>query len=495
MPIVDKILSLPFPVLNHIGYWIILLAAILEATPIFGLLIPGQFVVIIGGFFVKLGILDLGDTLFIAVVGAIMGDLVGYFLGKKYGHHFITKYGKYFFFKKEHFEKTKKLMNQHTGKTLVIGRFNSLTRAFAPFVAGSTDVSFIKFISYNIVGGVVWAVSFVMIGYIFGSSYEITSKYIGRFIFAAIVLSIFLIYLYIFTNKRKHIFTRYHLYTLVINIFSLYLFSKMIEDVIDGELVTTLDIFLNAKIIMLWNPLLNKIMIFVTNIASPTHLFALSLLLFGVLVYRKKWYYSLLLSFGMIGGMLFMIAIKFIIHRNRPVNALIEVSGYSFPSGHATIAIIFFSLLIYLFKDDIKNNILRYVFIISNIILLLLVGMSRIYLNVHWFSDVLAGFGLGLFWLTLLILVFKYMHYNEILIYLFYHYSSMFDKIQFHIQKWLALRRAKKLEQKPLQSKKDIIAEDAAFRQEAISMKPLILNRKDGEFSTDKSVHRKRTKK
>ena len=181
----------------------------------------------------------------------------------------------------------------------------------------------------------------------------------------------------------------------------------MIEDVMDGELITKLDVWLNAKIVLLWNPLLNKIMIFITNIASPTNLFILSLILFGILIYKKKWYYSLLLFFSMIGGLLFEVLIKLIMHRARPENALIEVSGYSFPSGHATMAIIFFSLLLYSFKDDIKNKSLKYIFIISNIVFFLLIGTSRVYFNVHWLSDVLAGFGLGLFLLTLLILIFK----------------------------------------------------------------------------------------
>ena len=407
MQIIDKILSLPFPVLNHWGYWIILFAAMLEASPIFGLLVPGQLIVIIGGFLVKLGILDIGDTIFIAASGAILGDLMGYMLGRKYGYSFITRYGRYFFFKKEQFEKTKRLMNQHAGKTLVIGRFNSLTRAFAPFVAGSSDISFIRFLMYNIVGGVSWAISFVMIGYIFGRSYEIAAKYAGTFIIIAVVLSVIIVYLYKLVNKRKRVFSKYHLYALILNIFSLYLFSKMIEDVVDGEMITGLDVWLSAKIVLLWSPPLNKIMIFITNIASPSHLAVMSLILLGILVYRKKWHCSLLLVFSMAGGMLLEVVTKLIVHRTRPGNALVEASGYSFPSGHATMAIIFFSLLAYSFKDDIRNKALRYIFIISNILLFMLIGFSRVYLNVHWLSDVLAGFGSGLFWLTLLILVFK----------------------------------------------------------------------------------------
>ncbi len=211
MSIINKILGLPFPVLNHWGYWVLLLAAILESSPLFGLLIPGQLIVVIGGFFVRLGILDFGDTIFIVALGAVLGDLIGYLLGKKYGYSFITRYGKYFFLKRKYFEKTKRLMNHHTGKTLIIGRFNPLTRAFAPFVAGSSDVSFLKFLAYNIIGGISWAISFVLIGYFFGKSYEIIDQYVGKFIFIVIILSIVILYLFKFINKRRHIFSKHFL--------------------------------------------------------------------------------------------------------------------------------------------------------------------------------------------------------------------------------------------------------------------------------------------
>jgi len=407
MSIVNNILNLPFPVLNHWGYWIVLIAAMLEASPLFGLFIPGQLIVIIGGFFVRLGIIDIGDTIFVAALGAILGDLIGYWLGRKYGYSFLTRFGKYFFFKKEYFDKTKILMNQHPGKTLIIGRFNSLTRAFAPFVAGSSNLPFAKFFIYNIIGGISWAITFVLAGYIFGKSYEIASKYIGRFIFIAIIVSIIFIYLYRFINKRKHIFTKYHLYALIINIFSLYLFSKMLEDIVSGDLVTKLDVWLNAKTVMIWNPILNNVMIVITHIMNSLYLVILSIILFIFLIYKKKWYYAILLVSSLLGGSLFEWLIKLIVHRARPENSLIDIAGYSFPSGHATMAIIFFSLLLYAFKDDIKNKGLKYLFIISNIILFFIIGFSRVYLNVHWLSDVLAGFALGLFWLTLLILVFK----------------------------------------------------------------------------------------
>jgi undecaprenyl-diphosphatase len=378
----------------------------LEASPIFGLLIPGQMVVILGGFFAKIGILEIGDVIWVAALGAITGDLISYYLGRKYGVSFILKYGKYFLFKERYFEKTRKLMTRHLKKTLIIGRFNSLTRSFAPFVAGASDVSFLKFNWCNITGGIIWAVLFVSVGYIFGKSYEFASQYIGKFIFFAIFFSILIVYVYRFINRRKHIFDKCHLYALFVNVFSLYLFSKMIEDVVDKELITNIDIWINEKMILFWTPTLNKIMIFITSIVNTNHLLILSILLLGVLAYRKKLYNSLLLIFGISGGLFFTFVIKLIIHRARPEGSLINISGFSFPSTHAAMALIFFSVLIYSFKDNIKGRIVKNAFVFTNILLFLLIGFSRIYLGVHWLSDVIAGFSLGLFWLTLLILIF-----------------------------------------------------------------------------------------
>lgn len=433
MTIIEKIQSLPLPVLNHWGYWIILAASLSEASPGFGILIPGQTIVILGGFFVKMGALDMGGVILVSAVGAIVGDLTGYVLGRKYGYSFIAKYGKYFFFKEDRFETVKNLIQNHAGKTLVFGRFNSFTRAFAPFAAGSSNVPLGQFLIYNFIGGISWAVTFVLMGYVFGKSYEVASRYLGKFIFIAVVLGLLFIFLYRFINKRKHIFTRYHLYMLVFNLFSLYLFAKMIEDVTDQEWITRVDVWVNAKMVLLWNPLLNKLMVTITTIANPVRLLIASIVLLGVLVLKKKWYYSWLLFFSMTGGLLFELLVKLIIHRARPENALIAVSGYSFPSGHATMSLIFFSMVLYAFKNDIRNKALRGVFIAANIILFVLIGSSRVYLDVHWLSDVIAGFSLGLFWLTLMILIFK------VVVAVSRRTDISFGRIKSHLKKYIVL--------------------------------------------------------
>lgn len=408
MQFIDTISSFSFLGFHYWGYVVLFIAAVSEAVPFVGLFVPGMTIVIAGGFMVKLGMLDIGYTIIIVAIGAIFGDLVGYVLGKRYGVSFLEKYGKYFFFHKEHYEKTKQLMNKHTGKSLIIGRFNSLTRAFVPFIAGSTHIPFKKFLIFNIVGGVAWAGSFVILGYVFGQSYEAMSKYVGKFITITIVVGIALVYFYNFINKNKQTFPKYHLYALLTNIFSLFVFTKIIESLVRSGFMLKIDMLISNNIVLLWFYGFNEIMIFASIFFRSFNLILFSAFLFIILLVKKKLYYATVLFTGIVGGVTLDFLIKFLMHRIGPLNSLISVNWYSFPSISMVIATIFFIILIYSFKDEIKSEVIKILFIISNVILLLFVGFSNIYSNVYWFSDVVAGLALGVFWITLLVLVFKF---------------------------------------------------------------------------------------
>jgi undecaprenyl-diphosphatase len=133
--------------------------------------------------------------------------------------------------------------------------------------------------------------------------------------------------------------------------------------------------------------------------------FVVAIFLF-VLHYKK---YSLLLLGAMAGGTLLVELFKTIIMSPRPLNGLIITSGYSFPSGHTVSSMVFFGVLTYfVWKnwDSVKTKALAGGFYIS---ITALVGFDRIYLNVHWFGDIVGSIFLGAFWVTLCILLFKYL--------------------------------------------------------------------------------------
>lgn len=163
----------------------------------------------------------------------------------------------------------------------------------------------------------------------------------------------------------------------------------------------TFDLAVSQSIVR--TPALTAFMIFITEIGGYLILGVLSALVFLALANRRRWVDTLVLIAGMVGGILIENVAKLLVHQSRPTGGLVEETGYSFPSGHAVMSIIFFSLLIYFYKNSIKNKIWRRIFLISAIFIALLIGFSRIYLSVHWASDVLAGIFLGAFWAGIVI--------------------------------------------------------------------------------------------
>jgi undecaprenyl-diphosphatase len=402
----DFLLNLPLPLLDHWGYIIIFVSAIVETLPIIGTFIPGHTIIILGGLLAKLGVFKIEAVLFAAAFGVIVGDLLAYYIGRKFGYDFVIRYGKYFFLNEGKYQKTKDMVSEHTGKALIVGRFSPFTRALAAFLAGIYKIKFTKFNFYSIIGGVSWSTLSVLLGYILGQGFEGAVKYFGRIVFAAIILIILIFISYRMLNRRRQVFVKKHSLYLAFNVVSIYVFSKMVGDYFSKESVYKFDLWLTQNIASVWQPWLNKLMIIITNIFSPESLLVITILAAIYFFVKKNWYKTVLIFLSSVGGLILGAIFKHLVGRSRPTDGLVLESGLSFPSQHSLMALIFFSLVIFVFTKKIKNKYLKGLFIFGNIFLIILVGFSRIYLRVHWFSDVMAGLALGLFWLTFLILVF-----------------------------------------------------------------------------------------
>ena len=117
-------------------------------------------------------------------------------------------------------------------------------------------------------------------------------------------------------------------------------------------------------------------------------------------IFLKEKRYKYLVASNLVIIFILNQALKMLFNRQRPVgNRLIEASGYSFPSGHSMISMAFYGLLIYLAYKNIKNKKLKYAICIGLTLLIVLIGISRIYLGVHYASDVAGGFLLSIAYL------------------------------------------------------------------------------------------------
>jgi membrane protein DedA with SNARE-associated domain/membrane-associated phospholipid phosphatase len=392
------------------GYAFIFFISIIEAMPLVGTVIPGHTAVVISGFLAQLEILNLWLVMIVASLGAIVGDLIGFYLGRKYGLQFIERFKRHFFFKQEYIEKTRAVIHAHVGKALFFGRFNPLTRPYVPFLVGVSHTPIRKFWFYNIIGGVTWAVSSVLVGYIFGYGYRAAAGIFGKAVVVAILFALIAMWGYRFANSRFQIFRKYELFVLILCLISLGTLFETIQDAwASHSFMANFDVWVNVFMGVHTGNTLTQIGTIISTVGSMVVMASAGIALGLGFLFRKKWR-SATISLLSVFLTLFSVGyLKSFFLRVRPENSIhIILTDPSFPSGHAAMAAAFFVVFVYLFTPLFRSWIKREIFIVICVLFTFAVGFSRLVLSVHWASDVIAGWSLGVFCSTSVILLVRY---------------------------------------------------------------------------------------
>lgn len=185
-----------------------------------------------------------------------------------------------------------------------------------------------------------------------------------------------------------------------VNIISLIVFILILLLVKLG-LFLKLDLTISSLMLLIQNNFLTSISKVIWFIFDTKSMIVISLLISILLWFKDSKKDSIFFISTMILNALFIFGIKFLTEIERPLNSLITETDFAFPSGHVTTAVVFFGILTYLFKNKSKD------FKILYILTILFIVFTRLYLNSHWLSDVLGGFALGTFILTLSIMIYK----------------------------------------------------------------------------------------
>jgi undecaprenyl-diphosphatase len=426
---------------NTLGAWTYLLVgtfAFAETGAFVGLVVPGETVMLLGGAVAGQGAIDIYLLIAIAWFSAWLGDTTSFFLGRRLGRDFVLRHGPRVGISHERFEKVEDYFSRHGGKTIFIGRFISLIRAFAPFVAGSSGMSYRAFVPFSILGTGLWASAHIMVGYLFSRSIETAGEYAAKGAFLlglliAVVIGVIVTtrYFRVAANRvatvrrmEQRAATRWLVvlgrryepqlrfvwnrvtpggtfgleFTSLMATLAVSLFVLVAYIVVVGREAgaTPGDLTAVEVVEYLNSGLLTDLSKLITWLGSGAFVWSLTAVCAALLAARRRWGELCVLLAGMTITQLGIHEIKDAVDRPRPPGpAGVSASGSSFPSGHAAHSVIYVWLAVTIVLRLRPGMARATAVVVAGFVVTALVGLSRVYLNVHYLSDVSAGWALG----------------------------------------------------------------------------------------------------
>jgi membrane protein DedA with SNARE-associated domain/membrane-associated phospholipid phosphatase len=429
--------------LETYGYLAVLVLVGLESL---GVPLPGETALLTASAYAASGHLSIVGVITSAAIGAMLGDAGAYWIGRTGGLPLVRRYGRFLRIDEAKVERVQQFFARHGGKTVFLGRFISLLRMLAALLAGVTRMPYGRFTLYNVAGGVCWSVLFGTLGYAFGRNLPQLEHAVGQAGAMIVLLGALLVVVIVAGRwvashaadivgrlrqvvKRiggspyvRRVRARYprawsfvagrlavseylglHLTIgLGLSLGALWLFAGIAEDIIHHDPLTQFDLTIAEAFRRHASPTGVAIAKGVSFLGSPVFIAAWGLAVIGVLLVRRQYPLLLGLVAALAGGSLLDVALKLLFHRARPTwdVPLLTAHGFSFPSGHAMGSLVAYGMLAYLLVRAARSRWQRVAPIACAVGLALLIGLSRMYLGVHYFSDVIGGYAAGVVWLA-----------------------------------------------------------------------------------------------
>ncbi len=426
-------------------YILIFFISLLESLALVGLFMPGSVLIVFAGFLAAHGKGTYLSLVIASTAGAMLGDLISFWLGARMGSTLLNRPS----FQKriDLFRKSQVFFIEHGGKSVLLGRFFGPLRPFIPFVAGSSHMNPKAFTAFALLAGALWGLAYPGIGYFFGSSWNLVRLWLGRFSFLVAALIGLVILNQLFWRKwlpklsrlavkfwhrlaygwgqvvatpfmRKVARRHPALWNFIADRFSLqhgtglyltsgFLFSACLSLIFIWALgpLQPLDYRIYELIPEMRHPYTDIFFLGVTRLGDGAIIAIAGGWVCLWLCLSNRFFSATILLVGTAGGQALVYLLKFFFARPRPTPFFETLAAHSpsFPSAHAFAALVFYGLLIYVLLGTVKNLQDRFSMVVTGSFLAMLVGCSRVYLGVHWFTDVVGGFALAAVWLLFLI--------------------------------------------------------------------------------------------
>jgi len=416
---------------NWAGFIVLVISA-LESLLVVGLFVPGTVVMFGIGAMVAAGGMPLYPTLVWAAVGAVLGDGVSYLIGRYYHQQLrvIWPFRKY----PAMISRGVDFFHRHGGKSVVLARFVGPVRPLLPAVAGMLNMPPSRFFMVNTLSAILWAPAYILPGMLFGASLGVAAEIAGRLALLFIILLALLWFSWWLVRRIARSFQP-HAANVQMRILEWSRKRPLIEPltaalldpehpeargmsaltgllfiaswalfvipghITSGSLLSSVDLYLFNGLQSLRSPLGDRLMVMITKLGDGEVLYGFTFVLSLWLVWRRDWRIALHWVVTVAAVALLTWALKIYTAVERPPLLDTSLLSYAFPSMHASLSVAVFGFLAVAIARELRSS---WHWVPYSIAVFLVVGISfsRLYLGVHWLSDILAGWSLGLIWVT-----------------------------------------------------------------------------------------------
>ena len=431
-------------------YALVGLLAFLETGAFVGLVAPGETTVIVGGVIAGQGEIELLPLIGLVWACCVLGDTTSFFIGRRMGRDFLVRHGPKVKIDEDRLRQVESYFDRHGGKTILIGRFIGLVRALAPFIAGSSGLSYRRFVPFSIIGCGIWATLFSVLGFVFYRSFDMVAETAGKATLAfGLAVAVIVGVVWVVRRLRREeerrrleewidrqgerrligpVFRALHPLweRLVRPAWGLaapparFIRQRVTPGYLGLELTTAAAIAgvgayvatlytvlitggsdttpADRELLDLADELYNAAAVDVAKVVTDLGAFVtVGTLVVGVAVMLAAQRRFIELATLVTGTVLIYVGVQLMkagVDRPRPEDSLIETEGSSFPSGHAAYATLWIAVAVVVARAA-PGIVSRTALVGAGVAIAAVVGLSRIYLRAHYWSDVAAGWALG----------------------------------------------------------------------------------------------------
>lgn len=429
------------------GYLVVGVLTLLEASAMIGLVVPGEAALLVGGFLVSQGEADLGVMSAVGAAGAIVGDSIGYEIGRHLGPSLRrSRLGRWV--GDERWQRAEEYLARRGGRAVFFGRFVGVLRAMVPTMAGLSRMPYRRFLPWNVLGGLVWAPGFVVLGFLAGGSYHRVAEWAGRA--SAVLLALVVLVVGVVLGARAvvrregavriwarrqaerpgvaRLYGRFERQLAYVGrrlrpnaAFGLsvtaglaavgvvgWAFGMVVQDVISRKDLAGLDGTVYRFFVDHRAPYLTSASRAVAVLGGTVALSVLTMFVALLVWWRTKQARNLVLPLLTVtGSWLLAEVVGLAVGRQPPpeVHMLATTPRLAFPSAHATQAAACLLTVAFLAWGVLPSWRSRVVTVSAALSGAVLVGVSRLTLAVHWLTDVLGGWALGTLWFAVVVVV------------------------------------------------------------------------------------------